>query len=151
MRRCMRPASPRSWVTATTVLPRPSTTSRRISNTCSLDFESREPVGSSARMSGGALAGAGATAKRRLRLPAGRLTRPLAHVLAKAEGGEQQRGALAHGLVTDRSERPHRQHDVIKDGELRQQEVELEDEAERGEPQLAPLGTAPTRGVAATG
>src|SRR5712672_3503547 len=48
-----------------------------------------------------------------------------------------------------RSERPHRQHDVIKDGELRQQEVELEDEAERGEPHLAALGLAHARGGAA--
>ena len=62
--RCMRLAIARSWVTATTVLPCLSTSSCSTSNTCSLACESSEPVGSSARMTGGSFASARATATR---------------------------------------------------------------------------------------
>jgi len=136
MRRPMRAARPRSWVTAMTVLPRRATRSRRISNTCSLDFESSGQVGSSARISGGSLASA--RDRDALALAAGELVRTFRRVLAQAKRGEQRIGALLHLPWRQPAERPHRQHDVLPRREFRQQEMELEHEADR---RLAGRGT----------
>jgi len=84
-----------------------------------------------------------------LALPARELIRPLAHMLAKPKCAEKGGRALAHGRGRQRSERPHRQHHIVDDREFGQQEMELEDKAERGEPDLPALHLTHARGGAA--
>jgi len=93
-------------------------------------------VGSSARISGGSLASA--RDRDALALAAGELVRTFRRVLAQAKRGEQRIGALLHLPWRQPAERPHRQHDVLPRREFRQQEMELEHEADR---RLAGRGT----------
>jgi hypothetical protein len=78
-------------------LPLLSTRSLRIWNTCSLTFESNEPVGSSARMRAALSASA--------RAP-DRLVGPLVAVLGEPERVEEPRRALAHILPRQPTQGP---------------------------------------------
>ena len=139
-RRSALAASSRSCVTMTMALPccerDESTSLRRIASTCSLDAVSRLPVGSSARISGGSLASARAMATRWRWPPESWSGRLCAWSARPSEASSVVR-ARAHGLLAERAQRAHRQHDVVERRELRQQEVELEHEAQLDEPQRA--------------
>ncbi len=74
-----------------------------------------------------------------LALTARELLGALVEVAGEAEALEQFLGTGAHRPARQAAEPAHRDLDVVADGELGQQEVELEDEADRGEPQLRPL------------
>src|SRR6185295_5606699 len=104
----VRAAKLRSWVTITMVRPWVRTSSSNTSMTTTPFLESRLPVGSSARMMRGSLATARAMLTRCCWPPESWLGRR-ARAAAPAQDGD---------------------HHVLEHGELRQEEVELEHEAQ---------------------
>ncbi len=148
MRRSMRRARSRSWVTATTVFLPWSTRSRRIWNTCWLEAEFERPGGLVGEDHRG-IVGERARHRHALALAAGQLVGPLLHMLGETEGGEQRSRPVAHGMLAQFAQRLHGQHHVLQRRELRQQEVELEHEAQGGEPRGGALRLVHVRGGAA--
>ena len=95
-----------------------------MSNTMPAFLTSRLPVGSSARMIVGWLAGD----RHPLLLPAGKVRPQAVHLVAQAHGFQEARRALLHLLRREPAQLSHGHHDVLEHGELEHQEVELEDE-----------------------
>ena len=75
--------------------------------------ESSEPVGSSARMTGGSLASARATATR-WRWPPDSWSGRLCRWSASPSDASSSSARVAHGRGRQTPERPHRQHDVVE-------------------------------------
>ncbi len=124
-----------SWVTMITVWPNSSTAWRSSRSTSPLAFESRLPVGSSAKTTAGLETSARATATRCCWPPESSEGRWVRRSL-EPDRVDQPVEPLAVGLAAGDRER---QHEVLLGGEHRQQVEELEDEAELVAAQLGQL------------
>ncbi len=129
IRRAARAASVTSWVTATTVRPSFSARSPRIEKTRSALWVSRLPVGSSASRIGGSLASARAIGGA-LTLAARELVRPAVAQSGDVQALQDGLGTALNGFPAAPRKPPQRDHDILEDGELRQQKVELEDKTD---------------------
>ena len=135
IRRSAWAAATGSWVTMITVWPNSSTAWRSRASTSALAFESRLPVGSSAKTTAGLETRARATATRCCWPPEsseGRWVRRSSRPTVRTRLLDPLLVRLAPG---DRE----RQHQVLLGGEDRQQVEELEDEAELVAAQLGQL------------
>ena len=135
IRRSAWAAAAGSWVTMITVWPNSSTAWRSSCRTSALAFESRLPVGSSAKTTAGLETSARATATRCCWPPessAGRWVRRSSRPTVR----DQLVDPLLVGLAAGDRER---QHQVLLGGQDRQQVEELEDEAELVAAQLGQL------------
>ena len=143
-RRSARAASAGSWVTTTTVRPL-SAISRRMPNTCSVEVVSSAPVGSSATMISGRFDSARAIATRCRWPPDSWFGRLLACSFSPSEASSSS-ARVAHLGFRHFPRGAHRQHHIVKRGELRQQEVKLEHEAASRQAHVGALGLRQLRG-----
>ena len=82
-----------------------------------------------------------------LALAAGQLVGPLAGHAGQAQIGQQRRGTGAHRRLVQGAQPAHRDQHIAQRGELRQQEVELEHEAQPGQAQRRQRRAIQPRGV----
>ena len=125
----MRAASAGSWVTITKAAPWRRLRSRIRSKTCAAFSRSRLPVGSSASTHAGWVTSARATATR-WRSPPGKLARAVARRDARGPPRPASPRRARAPRVCGARRMSERHRHVLERGELRQQVVELVDEAE---------------------
>ena len=139
--RSIRAASSGLWVAISAAVPVSRTTSSRIANTSSAVCGSRLPVGSSARIRPGPLASARRD-RHPLLLAARQLGRPVVEARQRARAARAAPSALRLRLALAAPGDQLRHRHVLERGEVRQQVVELVDEADPLAAQAGALGIA---------